>query len=63
MRNNQQVYVCVCVCVCVYIYIYIHMYKFIVISLASYMFRPPIVAIFREVCFEGYTTSSEDLHL
>jgi len=24
------------------------------ISLASYMFRPPIVAIFKEVFFEGY---------
>jgi hypothetical protein len=25
-------------------------------SVASYMFRPPIVAIFREVFFEGYIT-------
>jgi hypothetical protein len=32
---------------------YILMY--IINSVASYMFRPPIVAIFREVFFEGYS--------
>ena len=35
-----------------YIYIYIYIY-YIIISLASDMFRPSIVAIFREVTFEG----------
>jgi len=28
----------------------------IINSTASYMFQPPIVAIFREVFFEGYIT-------
>jgi hypothetical protein len=38
IRNNQQVHI--------RIYIY-----YIIISVASYMFRPPIVAIFREVLY------------
>jgi len=27
--------------------------RFIIFSVASYMFRPPVVAIFRKVLFEG----------
>ena len=39
MRNNQQVHMQVCI--------------FIIISVAIYVFRPRIVAIFKEVFFEG----------
>jgi len=36
---------------------YTEMYIYCIInSLASYMFRSPVVAIFREVFFEGYIT-------
>ena len=36
---------------------YTNMYIYCIIkSVASYMFRPPIVAIFRNVFLEGYMT-------
>jgi len=39
MRNNQQVLIQIC--------------RFITFCAARYMFRPPVVVIFREVVFEG----------
>ena len=33
--------------------ILIHVFYYIIISIASYMFWPPVVAIFREVFSEG----------
>jgi len=40
MRNSQQILT--------------QIWKYIIINVAYYMFRPLIVAIFREVFFEGY---------
>jgi len=42
-KQNQQVYIK-------------NMYVCCINSVASYMFRLPIVAIFKEVFFEGYIT-------
>jgi len=39
VRHNQQVLIQMC--------------RFIIFSVARYMFRPSIVAIFREMFFEG----------